>query len=283
MLVVLGLLLTVLVKSARVVVRFQDQPPALLLKALQMVDNARGGFTHVPSTPAGKALRMYHLGVATHEEMGVLQHYFAEVKAGLLRKERAGGSDRAGTSLEYPGRLAPTQLFFVVSFPGIYEAAWKRMTEGAYALVMSCACVFFQDTEGGVNGKHACDERGCRCDLLAKCAPNQARPQIGTTFTNWKGEQQHGSWDGNKPSWGCRWEKLWECNVEAALACEQLPIVVYQTDREFDGVTGVHMGLGNAQYGARLHNYNTGGGEGGATQQNAARLHNSYNCPCYKT
>ena len=163
---------------------------------------------------------------------------------------------RDGSNLEFAGNMVYTQLFFVASFPGIYEGIWKRMTEEAKDF-LACACVFFKDEAGGVNGKHAGDKRGCRCDHFARCAPDQARPQTGTTFTNWKGEQQRGSWDGNKPSWGCRWAKLWECNVEAALACEQLPIVVYQTDREFDGVTGVHMGLGNAQYGARLHNYNT--------------------------
>ena len=118
-----------------------------------------------------------------------------------------------------------TQKFFVASFPGIYEAAWKRMTEGQHAQALSCACVFFQTKEGGVNGKHTCDERGCRCELLARCAPGQDRPQIGTTFTNWKGEACAGDWDGSKPPWGCLWMKLWECNVEALAACGQMALV----------------------------------------------------------
>ena len=210
--------------------------------------------TNVRSTPAGEALRMYLFGVATSEEVRVLKDYFGKV-AEHLRKESAAGSKRAGTSLEFPGNIVHNQKFFVVSFPGIYEVAWKRMTEGAYALWLCCACVFFQGKAGGVNGKHACDDRGCRCNRLAECAPDQARPQIGTTFTDWKGEEKNGDWDGNMPPWGCLWLLLWELNVTICLACKQKPVVVYQTDREFDGVTGTHMGLGNAQCGAGLRSY----------------------------
>ena len=194
-------------------------------------------------------------GHITHEET----LHFGKV-AEHLRKESAAGSKRAGTSLEFPGHIVHNQKFFVVSFPGIYEAAWKRMTEGMYALMLSCACVFFQDKDGRVNGQHACDERGCRCDRLAECAPDQARPQIGTTFTDWKGEEKKGDWDGNMPPWGCLWLLLWELNVLACLACKQKPVVVYQTDREFDGVTGTHMGLGNAQCGAGLRSVDGAGG-----------------------
>ena len=43
------------------------------------------------------------------------------------------------------------QKFFIASFPGIYANVWKTMTEGAHAVVLACACVFFQDTAGGVN------------------------------------------------------------------------------------------------------------------------------------
>ena len=41
--------------------------------------------------------------------------------------------------------------------------------------------------------------------------------------------------------------KMWECNVQALVACEQRAIVIHQTANEFDGTTGKHMGLGNAQ------------------------------------
>ena len=59
--------------------------------------------------------------------------------------------------------------------------------------------------------------------------------------------EQKGDWDGTKAPWGCLWMKMWECNVQALVACEQRAIVIHQTANEFDGTTGKHMGLGNAQ------------------------------------
>ena len=44
-----------------------------------------------------------------------------------------------------------------------------------------------------------------------ECAPDQPRPQVGTTFWNkWTNTQEQGSWDGNKPPWGCLWMRIWE-------------------------------------------------------------------------
>ena len=121
---------------------------------------------------------------------------------------------RAGSNVEFGGTFAYNQHFFVASFPGIYANIWKNMTEGAHALLIACACVFFQDTHGSVNGKHAQDRRGCRCDFCAECAlSDQPRPQVGTTFKDWKRNTQAGDWDGIKPPWGCLWMKLWELNM----------------------------------------------------------------------
>ena len=61
---------------------------------------------------------------------------------------------RASSNLEFQGNKVFNQQFFIESFPGIYEGVWKRMTEGAQRLLISCDCVFFQDTAGGVNGRH---------------------------------------------------------------------------------------------------------------------------------
>ena len=54
------------------------------------------------------------------------------------------------------------------------------MTEGVHALVLACACVFFQDKAGGINGKHVQDKTGCRCDFCANCA---GRLQCVDSFT----------------------------------------------------------------------------------------------------
>ena len=135
------------------------------------------------------------------------------VKSMCMSKQSTDGSlsgGRAGSNLEYEGNRNYTQIFYVASFPGIYEDVWKRMTEGAHALVCACACVFFQDAAGGVHGKHVMDQRGCWCDFCAMCAPNQFRPQIGTTFMDQENKEQQGDWDKNRPPWGCRWMKMWE-------------------------------------------------------------------------
>ena len=113
------------------------------------------------------------IGVVSEAEERVLRKYFTDVAAELKARMEQQRGGRVGTNLEYCGNLLPKQKFFVVSFPGIYANVWKRMTEGAHTLVLACACVFFQDTMGGVNGKHAKDKLGCRCDFCAACAPDQ--------------------------------------------------------------------------------------------------------------
>ena len=74
-------------------------------------------------------------------------------------------------NLEFDGNRVYDQEFFVASFPGIYEGIWKRMTEGAHKALLSCACVFFQDKAGGINGKHA---EPCLCEFLATAADEGA-------------------------------------------------------------------------------------------------------------
>ena len=192
------------------------------------------------------------LGVLSKVEQASLRTYFLDARAEMRAQKAQNASmsgGRAGANLEYGGNLVYTQKFFVASFPGIYEATWRKLTEGAHTFLVACACVFFQDAKGGVNGKHVQDDRGCRCDFCAECAPHQERPQIGTTFTNWKGEIEEGGWAGNKAPWGCLWMKVWESNVEVLAASGQRAVVVHQVAEEVDGKTGKPMGLGNAQRG----------------------------------
>ena len=192
------------------------------------------------------------LGVLSKVEQASLRTYFLDARADMRAQTAQNASmsgGRAGANLEYGGNLVYTQKFFVASFPGIYEATWRKLTEGAHTFLVACACVFFQDAKGGVNGKHVQDDRGCRCDFCAECAPHQERPQIGTTFTNWKGEIEEGGWAGNKAPWGCLWMKVWESNVEVLAASDQRAVVVHQVAEEVDGKTGKPMGLGNAQRG----------------------------------
>ena len=184
------------------------------------------------------------LGVVSKHDEGVLTAYFADVEKDLQAaqgQQKDGG--RAGTSLEYAGNILFKQMFFVASFPGIYEHVWKTMTEGSHALVLACACVFFQDTAGGVNGKHVEDTRGCRCDFCATCAPDQPRPQKGTTFVDWDGKEKEGSWDGTKPSWGCLWMLMWELNVAALLGCKQKAVVVLLGCRGREMQSTQHAGV----------------------------------------
>ena len=139
---------------------------------------ARGGSNAAPEHLQEEQRAMAKfcaIGVVSEAEERVLRKYFIDVAAELKARAEQQRGGRVGTNLEYSGNLLPKQKFFVVSFPGIYANVWKRMTEGAHTLVLACACVFFQDTMGGVNGKHVKDKLGCRCDFCAAYAPDQER------------------------------------------------------------------------------------------------------------
>jgi hypothetical protein len=108
-----------------------------------------------------RALRKFQvLGVASERDASVLREYFSRVNALEFRR-----------NLEFDGNRVYVQEFFVASFPGIYEGVWKMMTEGFHKDLLSCACVFFQDKAGGINGKHA---EPCLCEFLATAADEGA-------------------------------------------------------------------------------------------------------------
>ena len=101
--------------------------------------------------------------------------------------EQHGEQDvgRAASSLEFDGNRVYPQKFFISSFPGIFEGVWGQMSEGEHNDLLSCACVFFQDKKGGINGRHA---EPCLCEFLADSAPGQKRePQKGDVIKDGAG------------------------------------------------------------------------------------------------
>ena len=132
---------------------------------------------HVPPPPGAQAaapelapervrsaFSRYVLGVASRRDKEEIRVYLQGV-----RQQVAKTGGRAASSLEFEGNRVYMQKFFVASFPGIYEGVWQNMSEGPRRDLLSCACVFFQDTAGGVNGKHgpgAKDGEECLCKFL---------------------------------------------------------------------------------------------------------------------
>ena len=243
-----------------------------------------------------RATKMYINGTATERHRAILLEFLRhkadeaamQRQRWKLEEKQAGG--RAGSNLNFEGNRVFSQKFFIASFPGIYVRTWKKMTEGVHAFLLSVACVFFQDINGGINGRHTeeATQEGaaqCKCELLAKCAPDQARPQTGelamdlqgNAMKNENGEQQftmtdeqgnvirdddgnpkhileRDAWSGCKPPWGCLWALMWEYNVLALRDCSQQAVGVYQTapdtmTNEEHPQWGTHTGLGNAQLG----------------------------------
>jgi hypothetical protein len=160
---------------------------------------------------------------------------------GMLLQMRPSRA-RQNKSLDFPGRIVPGQKFCILSFPGIYEEEWKRMTAAearrskGKSNLISVACVFFPDGTLGAMGEvlegtrsHFYGKHGtpCNCKKLYSGMP---------FFKEWH--------DGKAP-FGCLWFDSWMNCAKQAHALGQQGVVVYKRGHTKDTVAG----LGNSQRG----------------------------------
>ena len=108
--------------------------------------------------------------------------------AQALRYETGG---RAGTSIDFPGRIVREAQWFVASFPGKYEAEWEQMTKSHPNV--SVACVFFPDSSSLFFGVHEIDTLG-RSSADFKCF----------CHTLYGHMEMSKDWPRGRAPWGCQ-------------------------------------------------------------------------------
>jgi hypothetical protein len=159
----------------------------------------------------------------------------SQKQSGSLRF--SGWDARAGGNLDFRGRHVKQQLFFIASFPGIYEMECKKVLE---AEKIAAACIFFRRGHATLSGAHTFHaSAGCNCLKL-----------YGPDSMCYK-SSPFDSWPEGKAPWGCAWMAQWQANCTKALGVNQVPIVIYKRKGD-DGSRGAGdnaNGLGNSQKG----------------------------------